>query len=283
MDSNFRQIDIAAEAYKSQQRGIQHRRRNVKGIAVDDMSIRDPANPFGKKPGRYVLLDAQSGYAEDSLVPLVARYLRLLARGKVNLNRRPHILVVGLGNKDYNPDSLGPKVIDRLNVNYHLRDQEYEKARARAFISAVAPGVMAATGLESSDLVRALLERHRFDFVIAIDALATRVRRRLNRVLQLTDTGIAPGSGVGNHRKELDEDSLGLPVLAVGVATVIDTLSLVSEALNDSKLESAEIDKVLASPSLDPERQLVMATKDIDREVVHLARVIARSIEEAFL
>ena len=284
-ESFFRYADIAGELYRKNAPGITHRRRKIKGFAVDDMIIKRADNVYGKKVGRYVLIDAKNSMEESDadLTDLLSRYLTLLARGKLRRKRHPRVLVVGLGNKDYNPDSLGPKVVDRIEVNYHLREDEITRSVTKSFVSAFAPGVMAATGLESSDMIKAIVQTEKIDLVIAVDALATRTIRRLNRVIQLTDTGISPGSGVGNHRKEVDENYLGIPVIAIGVATVIDTAAIVLETLRQLSLDDKDKDEAAAQVMESIDERLVMATKDIDREIVGISAIVASAINDCFI
>ena len=134
------------------------------------------------------------------------------------------ILVVGLGNADATPDSLGPRVLDHIQVTRHLQAEygpDFCERKGYPVLSGIVPGVMAKTGMESAEIIRGIIGETRPDAVLAVDALAARSAERLAVTIQLSDTGIHPGSGVGNHRNGLTEESLGVPVFALGVPTVI--------------------------------------------------------------
>lgn len=284
MKDFFRYSDIAEELYKKNSKGIVHKRKKIKGMHVDDMMIKEVDNVYNKKVGRYVLVDPMINVRSNDteLVEVLSRYLKLLARAKTKWKKRPHILVVGLGNRSYAPDSLGPLTVDRIEVNNHLKEDEIIKNGSNSFISTFTPGVMAQTGLESSDMVRAIVKNEGIDLVIAIDSLATRTIRRLNRVFQLTDTGINPGSGIGNNRKEVSADYLDVPVIALGVATVIDSVAIVMETINKMELSEDVADEVANSMMKVVDERLVVATKDIDSEIVSIANIVSQAINNAF-
>lgn len=284
MDSFFKSYDIANEVYKKNEPGIKHSRKSIKGISIDDMRINSIDNPYHKKVGRYILIDPASPIFEDdyALENVLIKYIRQLVKNKVNGKKKINVLIVGLGNKDYTPDSLGPKVIDKIEVNYHLKKDKIEKKEIKTFISAFAPGVMASTGFESSNMIKAIVEKESIDVVIAVDALATRTIKRLNRVIQITDTGISPGSGIGNYRKALDEENLKIPVIAIGVATVIDTAAIVIETLNNMKLDNNKQHEIADKVISNIDERIIMSTKDIDFEIKNIAKLIAESINLAF-
>ena len=144
------------------------------------------------------------------------------------------MLVVGLGNREVTPDALGPRVVDNLFITRHIV-KEYGKY---AFgeknvnrISSIVPGVMAQTGMESLEIIHGIIDETKPDLVIVIDALAARSTKRLNRTIQVTDTGINPGSGVGNHRHGLNKKSLGIPVISIGIPTVVDAATIVNDTM----------------------------------------------------
>ena len=145
------------------------------------------------------------------------------------------VLVVGLGNRAVTPDSLGPRVADNLSITRHIL-KEYGKfafgKEGVNSVSSIVPGVMAQTGMESMEIVAGVVKETKPDFVIAVDALAARNTKRLNRTIQVTDTGINPGSGVGNHRHGLNEKSLGVPVIAIGIPTVVDAATIVNDTMS---------------------------------------------------
>ena len=176
-------------------------------------------------------------------------------------------LVVGLGNRAITPDALGPKVHDYTLVTRHLVEGCPEHFGGFRPVAALSAGVLGTTGMESGELVQAVCRRLEPACVVAVDALASRSLKRLCRTVQLSDTGIAPGSGVGNHRAALDRASLGVPVLAVGVPTVVDGATLAADLLGTAEL-----------PPLGEGRDLLVTPKDIDSQVSDLAKVIGYGI-----
>ncbi|HIT12963.1 MAG TPA: GPR endopeptidase [Candidatus Scatomonas merdigallinarum] len=209
----------------------------------------------------------------------------------------PAILVAGLGNSSVTPDSLGPRVVGNLRMTRHLR--EFGQREEAAQISGIAPGVMAQTGMETAEILKGIIRETKPDLVIAIDALAARSVRRLGTTIQLTDTGIQPGSGVGNHRHSLTEESLGVPVLAIGVPTVVgaaaivqDTLSALIQVLRNSRITKKTGDWIagmepedqyqLIRELLEPEfGPLYVTPPDIDQSVKRLSFTISEGIHQA--
>ena len=156
------------------------------------------------------------------------KQLRVLLEGKA----AEHILVVGLGNREVTADAIGPLTVDQLLITRHLfpvEKEASEQLKKYRKISSLVPGVMAQTGMETMELLRGIVEETHPDIVLVIDALAARSPKRLNTTIQLTDTGISPGAGVGNNRKELNEETLGCVVIAIGVPTVLDAVTIAKE------------------------------------------------------
>src|SRR5699024_10491920 len=150
-----------------------------------------------------------------------------------NVDKGSKGLIVGLGNWNVTPDALGPITIEKILVTNHLFDLEYETvASGYRLIAALSPGVMGVTGMETSDIILSVIDRFHPAFVIVVDALASRSIERINETIQLTDTGIHPGSGVGNKRKEVSEETLGIPVFAIGVLTVVDAVTITSDTID---------------------------------------------------
>ena len=141
-----------------------------------------------------------------------------------------------LGNRQVTPDALGPYVVDNLCVTRHIVREygKYAMGMERAqLVSAIVPGVMGQTGMETLEIVKGVVTETKPDLVIAVDALAARNSRRLNRTIQIADTGIHPGSGVGNHRNGLTRETLGVPVIGIGVPTVVDAATIVSDTMEN--------------------------------------------------
>lgn len=142
-------------------------------------------------------------------------------------------LVIGLGNDHITPDALGPMVVDEVIVTRHLYELRPDEVdRDYREVCALAPGVMGMTGIETYDVIESLVQKVKPQFLVVVDALASRSIGRVNKMIQMTDTGIAPGSGVGNKRKAIDEESLGIPVFAIGVPTVVDAVSITSDTID---------------------------------------------------
>lgn len=277
MKYSYSSFDIAAEVYDHKRyKGITKRFRQYEGIKVEDLVIHDKDNLFKRPVGRYLLVEASDLEAEESMIEeILTKCLRsIMKKHRTKTNK---VLVVGLGNDDYAPDSLGPKVIKRISVDAHLY---FQKKKTK--IAAFAPGVMAETGLESANIVKALKEYEGFDLILAIDSLATRRMHRLNRVIQVTDTGLAPGAGIGNNRRVINEETMGIPVIGIGVATVVDSISLVIDSLERTKLNDKDKEIVVQEIRDSNTKKLFLATKEIDSEVTEVARIIANSINRAF-
>ena len=197
---------------------------------------------IGKPMGSYITLEVPGLRENDR--DLYEDTCRALARELtriMKLDDKTLTLVVGLGNWNVTPDALGPKVVSNMMVTRHLLeylpDQVDEGVRP---VCAVAPGVLGITGIETGEIVRGIVDRIRPDYVIAIDALASRKLERVNTTIQIADTGISPGSGVGNRRMELSRDTLGIPVLAIGVPTVVDAATMANDTIDmvlDSMIE----------------------------------------------
>lgn len=184
------------------------------------------------------------------------------------LNKK--VLVVGLGNNLSTPDSLGPKTIDNIITTRHLFllndvDNNYSE------VSKIAPGVFASTGIETYDIVKGIIKRIKPDFILVIDALKSKKIKNINKVIQITDSGIDPGSGVGNQRKELSKKTLGIKVIAIGVPTVVNLHTIVKEFLNEY-----DIDKILDKKGND----FLVTPKDIDFEIEKLSLLISNSINK---
>lgn len=164
---------------------------------------------------------------EKYLTQELSKFLKIL-----NIKEKDEGLIIGLGNRFSTPDSLGPKVIDSIMVTRHLFELNTNVKEGIRSIAAISPGVMANTGIETFDIIDSIIKRIKPKFIIVIDALASSSIDRINQTIQLTDTGIHPGSGVGNHRKELSFSTLGIPVLAIGVPTVVESSIIVNDTIN---------------------------------------------------
>lgn len=193
------------------------------------------------------------------------------------IKKKGSILIAGLGNRDVTADALGPLVADRITITRHIL-KAYGKAayegRNLPYVSAIVPGVMAKTGMESAEIIKGVVEQIKPDTVIVVDALAARSVKRLNTTVQITDTGIHPGSGVGNHRFGIEEGFLGCPVIAIGVPTVIGADTLIKEGMGEEIHRQAFV----------PDSQytnMYVTGKDVDEQVRTLAEVVSYGIQLA--
>lgn len=271
-------------------------------ITTVTIETENAAKTMGKPVGTYITLEAPNMSTPDEnyhreISEELAKYLNRLISG-----RGKSVLVVGLGNREVTPDALGPDVVNNLQITRHLI-REYGRIsdgmEAAGEISAIVPGVMAQTGMETLEIIRGVVQETKPQLVIAIDALAARSTKRLNRTIQVTDTGINPGSGVGNHRDAINKDTLGVPVIAVGVPTVVDAATIVNDTMEElvaemdrsryfqmlggtlgtlDYAEKQEMIHELISPSLNT---MFVTPKDIDETVKYLSYTISEALNIA--
>lgn len=293
--------DLAVEARdyimdtEEQQRGIRVEETKEGDIKTTTVYIesKNASKAMGKPMGTYVTIEAlgldESDKAYHKMVSNhVAEKLRMLIQDKEN-KKEKSVLIVGLGNREVTADALGPLVVDKLNITRHIVKEygkaAYGKSRVNS-ISAVIPGVMAKTGMESEEIVKGIVRETKPDIVLAIDALASRSTKRLNKTIQITDTGIHPGSGVGNHRNALIEDSLGVPVIALGIPTVVAAATIVMDAIEELSRETGAdtyanfLEK--NTKTIGELQNMFVTGKDIDERIERLADTISSAINLAF-
>ena len=193
------------------------------------------AEQLGKSVGTYITLNVPELDQKDmdyhrEITREVIKQMRMLIPGWSD----KHILVAGLGNRQMAPDALGPLVIEHLLITRHLIENygdDSEVTKGLGCVSALAPGVMAQTGMETVEILLGAIRETKPDLLVVIDALAARSVERLNKTIQITNTGIAPGAGIGNRRHAIDSQNMGIPVIAMGIPTVIDAASIVSDSI----------------------------------------------------
>ncbi|MBR5236015.1 MAG: GPR endopeptidase [Clostridia bacterium] len=255
---------------------------------------------MGKPIGHYITIEfpdmnIAEGEEYEALCRIVGKELQAL----LPLKDKANVLVVGLGNWNITPDSLGPKAISKLMVTRHLLqyipDQIDEGIRP---VCAISPGVLGITGMETSEIIKGVTNAIKPDAIIVIDALAARSMDRISTTIQLCDTGISPGAGVGNQRKALDKSSLGVPVIAIGVPTVIDAATITADTLQmAAQSEEVEANQELceALSKMDEEEQysmlraalpeslngFIVTPKDVDLLIDRVAQVVANGINLA--
>lgn len=310
--------DLALET----QERIRGRDQGIRGVRVTEeqreggtrlstvvIETENAAKQLGRPRGQYLTIENPRMNEEDGeyhreISMELARCIRSLL--PQNGEKMPEsdlrkeidysVLIVGLGNRAVSPDALGPTVVDQLYITRHII-REYGKY---AFgtdhfsrVSAIVPGVMGQTGMECVEILKGVVEQTRPELLITVDALAARSIRRLGRTIQLTDTGITPGSGVGNHRNAITEESIGIPVISIGVPTVVDAATIVSDALCGliEELSEGEEDQLVRRESaeaahrkLPPQLNSMFVTpKDIDSTIRHLSYLISEGLNMAFL
>lgn len=224
---------------------------------------------LGKPKGSYITIEAGDLSSNDgSFHKEMSEALFLNLRQL--LGKRKKILIAGLGNANVTADSLGPKVVNNLCITRHLQKEGIGKYQFE--LSAIAPGVMAQTGIETSEILESLAAKIKPDVLIAIDALAARSSSRLNKTIQISDTGIAPGSGVGNHRNEITEHTIGVPVFAIGVPTVISVPAIIHDLFGEQPVENGyeNIDEEFISMHVTP--------KNIDESMKRISYTISEGI-----
>ncbi|HJA80669.1 MAG TPA: GPR endopeptidase [Candidatus Mediterraneibacter intestinipullorum] len=282
-----------------------------------EIETENGAKAMGKPTGTYLTLETPNLALPDDdthmeIASELCRHIRELIDKNIDRGGEGKeetedgdlsVLVVGLGNREVTPDALGPYVADHLAVNRHIVKEygKYAMGMEQAkMISAIVPGVMGQTGMESSEIVRGIIAETHPDIVIAVDALAARNSRRLNRTVQIADTGIHPGSGVGNHRIGMTKESLGVPVIGIGVPTVVDAATIVNDTMENfiRALESSDalkgVGKELRSYSAGEKYEFVkeliaphlngmfVTPKDVDELIHHISHTISEAINMLF-
>lgn len=238
--------DLAVEAHELEKEkqnkatisGVVVKEREEEGVKISLVTIDESVTEqLGKKAGNYLTLEVQGICNQDT--SLQEKVEKIFAKEfatflkMIDIKEDASCLVVGLGNMNVTPDALGPLVCENLLITRHIFKLQPESIEeGYRSVSALAPGVMGTTGIETSDIIVGVIEKAKPDFVIAIDALAARNVERVNTTIQISDTGIHPGSGVGNKRKELSKETLGIPVIAIGVPTVVDAVAIASDTID---------------------------------------------------
>lgn len=278
-------------------------------VTTVKVTTENGAKTMGKPVGTYITVEAPNMAVPDEdyhreISKKLAEYLKKMVQNyakqrNASSEEEFSVLVAGLGNRQVTPDSLGPRVAEQLRITRHIVKEYGRYAMGKekvCLVSAVVPGVMGMTGMETVEILKGIVEETNPDIVIAVDALAARSSKRLNRTIQIADTGIHPGSGVGNARCALTEETLGRPVIAIGVPTVVDAVTIVNDtmenllkALETSEMlkgvgivlqgynaaEKYELIRELISPHLNG---LYMTPKDIDDTVGRISFTISEAL-----
>lgn len=255
---------------------------------VVKITTENGARIMGRPQGNYITIEApRLSMSDEDYHREISEKLALHLKKLIHLEREQSILVVGLGNSAITADSLGPHVVDNLYITRHMIREYGLKSMGKERmhrVSGIIPGVMAQTGMETSEIVQGIVAETKPDVVIAIDALAARSTRRLNRTIQITDTGINPGSGVGNHRVGLTEENLQVKVIGIGVPTVVDAATIVRDSMAHlldalEETEQKEFLEEMISPHL---HTMFVTPRDVDETVKYLSYTISEGLNIAF-
>lgn len=274
--------DLAVEAIENHKTAaalphVRQSDRTLEGFAVHEVRIlsEEAAREIGKPQGRYLTLELDALIRrEEDAFPRACKALSTLLRELLPRPNNGPVLIAGLGNRMITPDAIGPQTADHVIATRHLIAQSPDIFADWRPVSALAPGVLGQTGVETGEVICGVLDRVRPAAVIAVDALAAGRLSRLLRTVQLADTGITPGAGVGNARAALNEETLGVPVIAVGVPTVVDGATLAHEISSQLGQPACEALEDLSQP-------VMITTRDIDREVADISRMIGYAVNMA--
>ena len=214
--------------------GIKSNIEKIDDIKITNVFVSKKGSKIiNKKVGNYITIefeDITDYNSKEKVKDIFSKKLKSLLK-KHSIDDNSSCLIIGLGNDKSTPDSLGPLVINNILVTNHLFVLGNVEDGFRR-VSAISPGVMGQTGIETSDLINNIISSVEVDFVIVVDALASQSIERVNKTIQMTDTGIHPGSGIGNKRKEISSETIGKKVIAIGVPTVVDAVTIVSDTIN---------------------------------------------------
>lgn len=252
---------------------------------------------IGKPIGTYITIDIKDlKIAEEQEIQKASEIVTKELKELINkhIDKEGEVLVVGLGNIYVTPDSLGPKVVNEIDITRHLIKYapQYLEENARP-VSAIAPGVLGTTGIETMEVIKGIVDNIKPKLIIVIDSLASKSIERISSTVQLSDTGIVPGAGVGNKRDEISENTLGVPVIAIGVPMVVDAATIAAdsidifiEKLQDegesneylNKLKDEDKYSVIREALIPKEYNLIVTPKEIDDLIENMKDVVARGI-----
>lgn len=233
----FKENALKEQARENREpQGVEIETAGTKDIKITRVKVTSPTGEaaIGKPMGNYITLEVPGLRENDQeLYENTCKALALEIGRIIQLKEKSVVFVVGLGNWNVTPDALGPKVISSMMVTRHLLEYVPEQVdKGVRPVCAIAPGVLGITGIETGEIVKGIVDRVKPDLIIAIDALASRKMERVSTTIQIADTGIAPGSGVGNKRMELSKTTMGIPVIAIGVPTVVDAATMANDAID---------------------------------------------------
>lgn len=292
--------DLAAEAVSTLKSQCKEYKKYDTIKLVETKVDKKLSKEINKKAGNYYLVDISNEDLNDSdnlikVEKFITSLLKKILR-KEKITSKSKGIIVGLGNLNITPDSLGPKVIDKVIVTRHLFELDQESINEGiSNICALSPGVMGMTGIETSDIIKAIIEKIKIDYIIVVDALKAGNIDRINKTIQITNTGISPGSGVGNKRKELSKEVLGIPVIAIGVPTVVEASTIALNYFNNlinndeykevfnsfNDLSISKQNEILESLIYSNSNNLIVSPKEIDIEIEIFSEIISGAIDHA--
>lgn len=307
---NFR-TDMAVERneiYKKQNSlaeeidGIENANKIIKDIEISKVKITNEngANALGKPVGNYITLDVKEiKNADEERIEEIAEIMADELRTVIgeHVSDTDDILVVGLGNRYVTPDALGPKVVPEIEVTRHIL--EYmpkimpEDTRS---VSAISPGVLGITGIETMEILNGIVQNIKPKMLIVIDALATRKLERISSSIQIADTGIVPGAGVNNARKEISINTLGIPVIAIGIPTVVDLATITNDCINIfienlqqkamsnstlNELKEKDNYEEIKEALIPKDYNMIVTPKEIDKLIDNMSEIVARGINKS--
>lgn len=273
-----------------------------KDVCINRVTIENKRGEeaINKPIGKYITIDMKNlNIVQDDEMDELAGYFSNELQALINekINDKDEILVVGLGNIYVTPDALGPKVIEQIEVTRHIIKYlpQYIDENSRA-VCAISPGVLGTTGIETVEIIKGIVDNIKPKLLVVIDALASKSIERINKTIQIANTGIVPGAGVGNTRKEISEKTLGIPVISVGVPTVVESAVMVNECLdifieklqneaksNDYLNQMKEKDNYeeIKEALIPKDYNLIVTPKEIDELVEKMAKVVSMGINMA--
>ncbi len=297
--------DLAIEAVEAQElleatpkekmTGVHTTTMEENGVTISRVSIKTPAaeKAMNKAIGNYINIEApglrdKDSELQDRVTEIVTRELNELA----GFNDQMELLVVGLGNSNVTPDSIGPRVVEDLVITRHLLQIVPDKLGSGfRSMAGMAPGVMGTTGMETGEIIKGVVNQLKPTIILAIDALSARNLDRLNTTVQIADNGISPGSGVGNKRMGINQESMGVPVVAMGVPTVVDAVTIVKDVLNkfdkrntenqDLHMNSYDLINETLRPYGGVSNRLIVTPKEVDSFADDISQILAGSINAA--
>ncbi len=301
--SERRDIYKKANNLENEINGIESQKEQInENIQVERVKItnEEAQQAIGKPIGNYITIDIKNlKIAQEEEIKKCSEVLANELKKIIDLHvdNQAEILVVGLGNIYVTPDSLGPKVINEIEVTRHMINYfpQYVKEGTR-MVSAISPGVLGTTGIETVEILKGIIDNIKPKMLIVIDALASRSIERISSTIQISDTGIVPGAGVGNTRKQISEETLGIPVIAIGIPTVVEAATIAADSIdlfieklqkeaksNDYLNKLKEDDKYedVKEALMPGDFNFIVTPKEIDDLIENMAQIVSAGINDS--